>query len=359
MISFLFPRYRKRQVPMILIFCYTALSIGQNSSEKNKVSDFSKTKVTQFSKSSLKNYMERKSIEDSLFNETKTHQIPGKWELNKAADNDRQIHIQRADKAENELIIQQQKTRLFGWLVFAIALSCSGYLFYNQQQSRHKQFQKEGALKDALRKIENQNKLQEQRLRISSDFYDMIGAQLAFIISSIDNLKYGLDITDHKFNEKLSSISDFASECIYELRDSMWAMHKSEITFEDLQSRLLNYVDKVDLFDDKVNFSFHVDSNVNVMRSFNMIQGLDIHRIIQEAIKNSLKHANATSINVNVEEFQEQIKFTSSDDGQGFNIHTVDKRNGLSNMQKRAKNINANLQIISNLSEGTKVVISI
>ena len=39
--------------------------------------------------------------------------------------------------------------------------------------------------------IETQNKLQEQRLRISRDLHDNIGAQLTFIISTIENLQFG------------------------------------------------------------------------------------------------------------------------------------------------------------------------
>ena len=71
-------------------------------------------------------------------------------------------------------------------------------MFYNQQKLKNRQLQKENELKDALIKIETQNRLQEQRLRISRDLHDNIGAQLTFIISSIDYLKYGFEIKNEK-----------------------------------------------------------------------------------------------------------------------------------------------------------------
>ncbi|HCY83071.1 MAG TPA: two-component sensor histidine kinase, partial [Xanthomarina gelatinilytica] len=102
---------------------------------------------------------------------------------------------------------------------------------------------KETELKEALIKIETQNKLQDQRLRISRDLHDNIGAQLTFIISSLDNLKYGFKLPDN-LNDKLKYISEFTSSTIYELRDTIWAMNKSEISFEDLQSRISNFIEK-------------------------------------------------------------------------------------------------------------------
>src|SRR5690606_29161309 len=148
-----------------------------------------------------------------------------------------------------------------------------------------------------------QNRLQEQRLRISRDLHDNIGAQLAFIISSIDNLKYGFKITDQKLNDKLTSISDFTTETIYELRDTLWAMNKTEITFEDLQCRLSNYIDKAHVFEVKINFTFQVDKDVDIKRKFNSMEGVNIHRVIQEAIHNSIKHSNSKTIKVKVENF--------------------------------------------------------
>src|SRR5690606_39301400 len=174
----------------------------------------------------------------------------------------------------------------------ALVLSLFGYLLYNQQKHKNLQLKKESELKEALVKIETQNKLQEQRLRISRDLHDNIGAQLTFIISSLDNLKYGFKLPDN-LNDKLKYITAFTSSTIYELRDTIWAMNKTEITFEDLQSRLSNYIDKAHVFEGKINFTFQVDKDVDIKRKFNSMEGVNIHRVIQEAIHNSIKHSNS------------------------------------------------------------------
>ena len=91
--------------------------------------------------------------------------------------------------------------------------------------------------------IELQNKLHEQRLAISRDLHDNIGAQLTFIISSVDSLKYAFADGNPKLEDKLNNISSFTKETIYELRDTIWAMNKEEITIEDLKTRISNFIE--------------------------------------------------------------------------------------------------------------------
>ena len=308
-------------------------------------------------KNALKNYIDYKSIEDSLLNETKTKQIAEVSERYKTADKEREILIQRAELAERDLIIQNRNYQLFGLIGLAVILSVIGYLFYNQQKLKNKQLHKENELKDALIKIETQNKLQEQRLRISRDLHDNIGAQLTFIISSIDNLKYGFDIQDSNLTKKLENISSFTSSTIYELRDTIWAMNKNEITFEDLQTRISNYIEKAHVFEDKINFSFNVAKNVDLNRKFSSVEGMNIHRVIQEAIHNSLKHANPSQIQVEVSQNLNNLQFAIKDDGIGFDATSIVRGNGLMNMQKRVNEIGGKLLIDSHKKEGTKITI--
>ena len=78
-----------------------------------------------------------------------------------------------------------------------------------------------------MAQIESQNKLQEQRLSISRDLHDNIGAQLTFIISSLENTKFGIPNLETAVEKRLDKISDFTRNTIVELRDTIWAMNKS------------------------------------------------------------------------------------------------------------------------------------
>ncbi|GAB4157706.1 MAG: sensor histidine kinase [Winogradskyella sp.] len=298
-------------------------------------------------------------LKDSIFSEKNAQKIADlevKYETEKK---EKEILIQRAELAEQDLVIQKRNYQLYGLVILTLILTLIGFLFYNQQKLKNQQLQKENELKDALIKIETQNKLQEQRLRISRDLHDNIGAQLTFIISSIDNLKYGFDIKDEKLTQKLETISDFTSGTIYELRDTIWAMNKNEITFEDLQTRISNYIDKAHLYDSNIKFSFNVDGSVDIRKTFTSVEGMNIHRVIQEAIHNSLKYAEASQIKVEVSKVVSNLVFKISDNGKGFNLSSVKRGNGLTNMEKRIANIGGEIQINSKENQGTEIIITV
>ncbi|MDN3724376.1 tetratricopeptide repeat protein [Aequorivita sp. SDUM287046] len=280
-----------------------------------------------------------------------TNELEEKYESEKKEN---QILQQRAQLAEKDLEVRRKNTFIFGSLGLALVLGLLGYLLYNQQKLKNRQLQKEGELKTALARIETQNKLQEQRLRISRDLHDNIGAQLTFIISSIDNLKYGFSDIGEKLGNKLTSISNFTSQTIYELRDTIWAMNKENITFEDLQARIANFIEHAKNASEKTDFSFSIDENVDEGHVFSSVEGMNIYRIIQEAVNNALKYAVADEIEVNILKEHEQYQIEIADNGKGFNLETIDAGNGLNNMKKRAREIDGILQVISS-KKGTRI----
>ncbi len=267
-----------------------------------------------------------------------------------------EILKQRAQLAEKDLEVRRKNTFIYGSLGLAFVLGLLGYLLYNQQKLKNRQLKKEGELKNALAKIETQNKLQEQRLRISRDLHDNIGAQLTFIISSIDNLKYGFTDISEKLGNKLTSISNFTSQTIYELRDTIWAMNKENITFEDLQARIANFIEHAKNASETTEFSFQIDKDVDETHVFSSVEGMNIYRIIQEAVNNALKYASADEIEVNISKEENQYHINITDNGKGFDANTVEMGNGLNNMKKRAREIGGTIKIKSS-KKGTIILL--
>lgn len=281
------------------------------------------------------------------------HELEVKYQT---AKKDTEIAQNRAELAENELKIKQKNTIIFGSLGFAFVLGLLGYLLYNQQKIKNNQLVKESELKEALVKIETQNKLQEQRLQISRDLHDNIGSQLTFIISSIDNLKY-FDVAKEKLVSKFDNISGFTKNTITELRDTIWAMNKNAISVEDLQIRITNFIDNAQLATHGISFDFSIEESVNASHEFSSIEGMNIYRIIQEAVNNAVKYANASQIKILLKQENNKMIFSITDNGIGFSESEIELGNGLNNMKKRALELNADLKIISEKEKGTIILI--
>jgi signal transduction histidine kinase len=262
----------------------------------------------------------------------------------------------KADNLEKEAKIKKRTTLLYSAIGLAFLLALIGYLVYKQQRLKNKQIIKENELKHALVKIENQNHLQEQRLAISKDLHDNIGSQLTFIISSLDNLKY-FEFTKEKLYNKFDSITGFTRSTITDLRDSIWAMNKEEITFEDLKSRTTNFIEAAKTSLLGITFEFTYPENSENI-TFNSLQGIDVYRIIQEAVNNAVKHAKATKISVVFEVVKKTIEIAIVDNGIGFDKETIEAGNGLASMQKRATEINA-IFTIAVQNPGTKITVKL
>ena len=258
--------------------------------------------------------------------------------------------------AQQELAIRSKNLQLYGSLILAIILGVVGYLLYKQQKLKNRQLKQEGKLKMALAQIETQNKLQEQRILISRDLHDNIGAQLTFIISAIENLKY-FDPVKDTLTRRYDSIADFTKQTITELRDTIWAMNSGQITLGQLSARISDYLERAGISTRGITFEFEVDKSIDPNFSLVSSKGIQIYRIVQEAIQNSLKYAYPSQILVSValvgEDFQLEIK----DDGTGFDESKIKPGNGLYNMRKRAEELGGKLEVQSETGKGTSVTL--
>jgi PAS domain S-box-containing protein len=87
-------------------------------------------------------------------------------------------------------------------------------------------------------------------------------------------------------------------------------------------------------------------------------QKLMIFRVIQEAMNNTIKYAQATSVQLNIKTNAGNLELTIADDGKGFNIATVKKGAGLKNIQNRVYLTGGKLIIDSAPGQGCKMSIT-
>ncbi len=259
---------------------------------------------------------------------------------------------------QKEAEAKKRNQLILGLLILSLLIGLIGFLIYRQQKLKNKQQTQAFELKQAINQIETQNKLQSQRLAISKDLHDNIGAQLTFIISSVETAKFAPEVENTKLGNKLTKISDFTKDTIVELRDTIWAMNSNEISFEELRSRILNFIEKANEATENIDFKFTIENSLDATK-LTSIAGMNIYRTIQEAVNNALKYANATEILVNIKNTENKIVIEIADNGKGFDKNEIVNGNGLNNMQKRIEEIGGTFEIVSQLNQGTKISIKI
>jgi signal transduction histidine kinase/ligand-binding sensor domain-containing protein len=211
------------------------------------------------------------------------------------------------------------------------------------------------------RELEVQQKLEEERLRISRDLHDNVGAQLSFLITNVEwMLEHPEQVNEAEEKQRLQALSETGRNAILTLRQTIWAISHSSLTVEDFADRFKQFVLKMVEFDASitVHFSEGFESNTQLSPSV----ALNVFRICQEGFNNALKHARAEKIDIYFSNNSEYAFIaTIKDDGIGFEWDEGIRKGhyGLRNMQSRAEETDAKLEIQSLIGKGTTLTLAV
>src|SRR6185312_14499339 len=84
-------------------------------------------------------------------------------------------------------------------------------------------------------------------------------------------------------------------------------------------------------------------------------QKINVYRIIQEQLNNILKHAEASSVAIELNKHREQIRLLVEDDGRGFDPRMRRYGVGISNIMSRAELYNGKVEIDSSPGKGCRL----
>lgn len=101
-----------------------------------------------------------------------------------------------------------------------------------------------------------------------------------------------------------------------------------------------------------------VDSTIKWELVSNSIK-INLYRIIQEALQNINKYANANNIKVELKKEEDNLILIVSDDGVGFNVKTAKKGIGLQNILFRANECEGIVDIQSKKNNGTIITLTV
>ncbi len=225
----------------------------------------------------------------------------------------------------------------------------SGVILWLQKQ-RHKR---------QIRELELQQKIQLERERISRDLHDNVGTQLSLISNNIEWVTHPLkEITEHEKSEKLQFVNDTARGIIATLRETIWALNKEQISLEEFSDKFKAFVQKQMALYPQTDLKYTDEIEEKVI--LGPSEALNLFRICQEAVANSLKYASANTLSISVQATGGKYKVNIADDGKGFDITKVDPsvHNGLENMKYRANDIAGKLELVSEVDKGTVVTIT-
>ncbi|MEO6818885.1 MAG: ATP-binding protein, partial [Ginsengibacter sp.] len=141
------------------------------------------------------------------------------------------------------------------------------------------------------------------------------------------------------------------------LRETIWTLHKEEITLLEFFDKLKAYV--LNILHLKPGIVFKAEEKINSELVLTPLETLNIFRICQECITNVVKHSGATFLKILVYSDDKSYNILIEDNGKGFNTEQkLNDQFGLANMKYRAEELNVNISIQSEEGKGTSILIS-
>ena len=226
--------------------------------------------------------------------------------------------------------------------VFKTAASCIGSAIYRQQIQQEKE-RTELAILD-------------ERNRMAREIHDTLAQAFTGISLQLEAAKNILSTQPKAAQERLLRAKNLATDGLTEARRSVRALRPEALEYSDLATALRQLVDKM-------------VSGTNIKTQV-LIEGepqsltpqieVDLFRIAGQAITNTLQHAQASEICVQLIYETHAVHLTIEDNGIGFAPQLLlGEGFGLIGMQERSDRLNGNLTINSAIGQGTEIIVTV
>lgn len=276
-----------------------------------------------------------------------------------AGEKERRISVLESQKQQAEL--KAKNSKLTNWLLIAasaIFLIAFGSLLFYFNNNKKLALQKEINYRQQLKELEQKQQLstteailegeERERRRMARDLHDGLGGMLAGIKIKLSSENKNEEKDKNNLHHAINQLDNAVSE----LRRIARNMMPESLMRFGLETALKDLCDS--LITDKTQIGFE---NFGIDPKMDLSKQVLIYRIIQEALNNAIRHAEAKNILLQCSQNENTFFITVEDDGKGFDINANQKKQGigLSNITTRVKYLKGKMDIATAPNEGTTI----
>jgi signal transduction histidine kinase len=293
------------------------------------------------------------SIREAILNDKvieSTTEIEKRYESEKK---DKQIILQKAQLQKRTL-----NYALIGSGAILLIITLLSYRNYRQkqilQQRRITELETEKQLLAAEAVLKGE---EQERTRLAKDLHDGLGGMLSGIKYSFQTMKGNL-IMSPENHQAFERSMDMLDSSIKEMRRVAHNMMPEALVKFGLDTALKDFCNDISQSGAlKVNYqSIGLETAV-----IDQTTAITLYRIVQELLNNTMKHAAARNVIVQVGKTDNVLSVTVEDDGKGFDTSILKQSNGMgwSNIQNRVEFLKGKLDVNSQKEKGTSVLIEL
>ncbi len=202
---------------------------------------------------------------------------------------------------------------------------------------------------------------EEERKRVARELHDELGQGMGSTALSIELAQRALETDARQASQHLDQANSMVAEAIDRMYDLIRGLRPTLLDELGLEAALRAHARQVL---DPAGVSFEIQARGLDGRLPSMLETA-LFRIFQEAITNILRHANASNVRLRLDCERAVVDGEIQDDGVGFEVGELggDGRKGrglgLLGMRERAAQLGGEVEFVSEIGLGTKVVVRI
>jgi len=188
---------------------------------------------------------------------------------------------------------------------------------------------------------------ESERRSLSRELHDEVGQSLSALLLGIGNVAALIPPGSSEARQQLAELRRLAEKTVAVVRDMSLLLRPSML--DDL-----GLIPAVQWQAREVSRNNNVFVQVNagsVPEDIPDEHKTCVYRIVQEALRNAVRHAHAKTVRIDLEEVSDNLVLTIRDDGQGF-LPDRDKGLGLLGMEERVTHLHGQFRLESNIGEG-------
>jgi ligand-binding sensor domain-containing protein/signal transduction histidine kinase len=204
----------------------------------------------------------------------------------------------------------------------------------------------------------------EERTRIARDLHDTLLQSFNALLLRLQTVSNVLPARPDEARRRIDSAIEQASQAIVEGRDAVHELRSNASTTTDLDRAVSDFAREL-LSGLAVESPPEVRAHLEgAPKPLNPIVRDEVYRIATEAIRNAIRHANASRIEVVIRYDEHQFRLRIGDNGTGIDPAIPDREHkaghwGLRGMRERAKLVGGTLEVWSQVNGGTEIELNI
>lgn len=194
--------------------------------------------------------------------------------------------------------------------------------------------------------------VEEERQRLARELHDSVSQQLfaaSMMLSALKSVNHAEQVS-----KQLNLLEKMLHESQLEMRALLLHLRPVGLKNKTLEQGLIQLIKEL-----KQKIPLNINADIEEIK---LEKGVEDHlfRIAQESISNTLRHAKAEHITIELFKTDNRVILRVTDDGLGFDINQIDDtRYGLHTMKERALEIGGTCHVISAPQSGTRIEVKV